>query len=62
MNMMDSQEQQLTEEQKQQARNVARRYLRAMGLNVPEDNEPVIPLEVIVEDDDGNEIERRIYV
>lgn len=60
--MAEKREQQdLTEEQRNQARRVARRYLRAIGLKVPEDDEPVIPLEVIVEDDDGNEIERRIY-
>lgn len=60
--MAEKREQQdLTEEQRKQARRVARRYLRAIGLKVPEDDEPVIPLEVIVEDDDGNEIERRIY-
>ena len=60
--MAEKREQQdLTEEQRKQARRVARRYLRAIGLKVPEDDEPVIPLEVIVEDDDGNEIERRFY-
>lgn len=54
---MSQEQPKLTEQQEQDIRRNARNFMRRMGFNVPEDAPPIT---VIVEDDDGKEIERRI--
>lgn len=53
---MDSQQETLTEEQKLELRRHARRWLRTIFPDIPDEDRP--PLEVIVVDDDGKEIKR----
>ena len=60
--MEDKPKKQLTEQQKERVTRHARRFMRWLEVEgTPKDDEPIMPIEVIVHDDDGNIIKTEIH-